>query len=40
VRAAYRDLAATHGWAVVDASGPVDAVAAAVVAAVAPLLEP
>lgn len=40
VRAAYRDLAATHGWTVVDASGPVDVVSGAVVAAVAPLLEP
>lgn len=40
VRAAYRELAATYGWTVVDASGPVGAVAGAVVAAVAPLLEP
>lgn len=40
VRAAYRDLAATRGWTVVDASVPVEAVAEAVVAAVAPLLEP
>lgn len=40
VRAAYRDLARTHGWTVVDASGAVDAVADAVVAAVDPLLEP
>jgi dTMP kinase len=40
VRAAYRELAGVHGWTVVDAAGPVDAVGAAVVAAVAPLLGP
>jgi dTMP kinase len=38
VRAAYRELAPTHGWVVVDADGDVDAVAALVVDAVAPLL--
>lgn len=40
VRAAYRELAAAHGWVVVDATGAVDEVAAAVAAAVAPLVEP
>jgi dTMP kinase len=38
VRQAYRELAATRNWVVVDADGPVDVVAAAVWAAVAPLL--
>jgi dTMP kinase len=38
VRAAYRDLAPGRGWIVVDADGDVDAVAALVVDAVAPLL--
>ena len=38
VRAAYRDLAPGRGWVVVDADGDVDAVAALVVDAVAPLL--
>ncbi len=38
VRAAYRDLAPARGWVVVDADGDVDAVAAAVRDAVAPLL--
>jgi dTMP kinase len=34
VRAAYRDLATSRGWAVIDANGPVDEVEAAVHAAV------
>ncbi|MDQ1430952.1 MAG: dTMP kinase [Actinomycetota bacterium] len=38
VRRAYRELAATRGWVVVDADGSVDAVAADVRAAVEPLL--
>ena len=38
VRRAYRDLAATRRWVVVDADGPVDDVADAVRAAVDPLL--
>jgi dTMP kinase len=38
VRAAYRELAPARGWVVVDADGEVDAVAALVVDAVAPLL--
>jgi dTMP kinase len=38
VRAAYRDLAPTRGWVVVDADGDVDHVAARVRDAVAPLL--
>ena len=38
VRAAYRDLAPGRGWVLVDADGDVDAVAALVVDAVAPLL--
>ena len=38
VRAAYRDLASTRGWAVVDADADVDTVAARVRDAVAPLL--
>jgi len=38
VRAAYRELAPTRGWLVVDADGDVDAVASAVRDAVAPLL--
>jgi dTMP kinase len=38
VRRAYRDLAATRHWVVVDADGPVDDVADAVRAAVEPLL--
>ena len=38
VRAAYRELAPGRGWVVVDADGDVDAVAALVVGAVAPLL--
>jgi len=38
VRAAYRDLAPTRGWVIVDASGSPDEVAARVWAAVAPHL--
>ena len=38
VRAAYRELATTQGWAIVAADGPLDQVGAAVRAAVAPLL--
>lgn len=38
VRRAYRDLAPTRGWVVIDADGDVDAVANAVRDAVAPLL--
>jgi dTMP kinase len=38
VRAAYRDLASSRGWVVVDASGSPDDVAARVWAAVAPHL--
>ncbi|MFN8027618.1 MAG: dTMP kinase [Acidimicrobiia bacterium] len=38
VRAAYRDLAHTHGWATVDANLDVDAVADALRGVVAPLL--
>ena len=38
VRRAYRELAATRKWVVVDADGPVDEVAEAVRAAVEPLL--
>jgi dTMP kinase len=38
VRAAYRDLAPAHGWVVVDAGGPPDAVAALVWETVAPHL--
>jgi dTMP kinase len=38
VRQAYRDLAATRNWVVVDADGPVDEVADAVRVVVAPLL--
>lgn len=38
VRAAYRDLAASHGWRVVDGSGDRDAVAAAVWDCVAPVV--
>lgn len=38
VRAAYRDLAPSHGWVVVDADGDVDTVAHRVRDAVAPLL--
>ncbi|MGZ4677954.1 MAG: dTMP kinase [Acidimicrobiia bacterium] len=40
VRAAYRELADRFGWTVVDGAGPVEAVTARVVAAVAPLLSP
>ena len=36
VRAAYRELAVTHGWVVVDANGPADDVEAKIWAAVAP----
>jgi dTMP kinase len=39
VRAAYRDLAARRGWVVVDGSGPPDAVAALLLAAVDPLVD-
>jgi dTMP kinase len=38
VRAAYRDLARERGWTVVDGGGSVDEVAAAVWAAIEPLL--
>jgi dTMP kinase len=38
VRAAYRDLAPTRGWVVIDGNGGVDDVAERVRAAVAPLL--
>jgi dTMP kinase len=38
VRAAYRDLAPTRGWVVVDADGDVDDVAERVRAVIAPLL--
>ena len=38
VRAAYRDLAPSHGWVVVDADGDLDEVATLVRDAVAPLL--
>jgi dTMP kinase len=38
VRAAYRTLAGHHGWVVVDGSGSIDAVAAAVWTAVEPVL--
>jgi dTMP kinase len=40
VRAAYRDLAPDRGWDVVDGSGDIDAVAAAVLAAVRARLGP
>lgn len=40
VRAAYRELARDRGWVVVDGSGSVEEVAAAVWNAVAPLLDP
>jgi len=39
VRAAYRDLARERSWTVVDGSASIDDVAAAVWAAVAPLLD-
>jgi dTMP kinase len=38
VRAAYRELAAAHGWTVVDGGGEVDDVAAAVWSVVEPLV--
>jgi len=40
VRAAYRELAARFGWVVLDGSGPATEVTAALVAAVATLIEP
>ncbi len=38
VREAYRKLAVAHGWVLIDGNGDIDAVAAAVWAAVEPLL--
>jgi len=40
VRAAYRDLAADRDWCIIDGSGPPDAVAALVEAAVTERLNP
>jgi dTMP kinase len=39
VRAAYRDLAARRGWVVIDGSGPPEAVAGQLLAAVEPLID-